>query len=260
MKSLIYNIRFYVLLGTLLVSLSIFLFVSENIHQGILQIIRLQELFAFTSIVYLYFTLLAGPFTYTFTSFPWKKEYLKARRALGVGAFYFALLHSLISFLGMLGGFGGIGFLGGNYLLALSLGLAALVIMFFLTITSFDFAVRKMHFSNWKLLHRLVYIAGFSILIHAVILGTHFADLSQIIPQIIYIATGILILLESQRMEVFLQRFFPFPSHILPLLISLLFFTFYILINFIAFSPENKISFSIHAHHIQVLKQKNSTK
>ncbi len=133
---------------------------------------------------------------------------MKARRALGVSAFYFGLLHGLFAFFGQLGGFAGLGFLSSKYLLAISLSFIALVILFLMTVTSFDFMVAKLTYPKWKFLHRFVYIAGVLILLHALMLGTHFSDLSSTIPQIFFSALAILLLLEANRFDTYLQKKF----------------------------------------------------
>ncbi len=40
--------------------------------------------------------------------------------------------------------------------------------------TSLDYAVDKLGFKNWKLLHRLVYGASAAVLVHVILIGTHF--------------------------------------------------------------------------------------
>src|SRR5579859_5111272 len=138
MLNLFRNIRFYVLLGSVLLSISIFVWAKMIITNQQLQIIRIEQVYAIISLIYLYITLLAGPFCYTFHTFPFKKSYLKARRALGVATFYFAFLHSFLAFFGQLNGFQGFAFLGNSFLIPIVLGFFALIILFFLTVTSFD--------------------------------------------------------------------------------------------------------------------------
>src|SRR6266566_2623848 len=98
MKNLFNNIRFYVLAGSIVLSLAMYLWIIITVPLGISQIAKLVEDYGLISLVYLYLTLLAGPFCYTFRSFLYKGQFLKARRALGVVTFYFAFLHTVISF------------------------------------------------------------------------------------------------------------------------------------------------------------------
>src|SRR5947209_684109 len=128
MQSLLKNIRFYVLTASFLLSVIIYILVKLVIFNNLSQTARMEQFYAFASIICLYFTLLAGPFCYTFRSFPYRKQYVKARRALGVATFYFAFLHTVTSFFGQLDGFAGIGFLDYSYLIAVLLGFVALFI------------------------------------------------------------------------------------------------------------------------------------
>ncbi len=201
MTSLFKNIRFYVLvLSTLLAGL-IFLIVELTIPEGSLQLIRLGQIYALTAVAYIYVALMASPLTKTFTFLPYRGEYIKSRRAIGVAGFFFALLHASIAFFYGLGGFAGLQFLAGKYLLAVSLGFISLVILALLTMTSFDYMIDKMGFSKWKFLQRFIYLGGVFILIHALILGSDFQDLSGMIPQIIFVAVGFLLILEANRID-----------------------------------------------------------
>src|SRR5882762_9080235 len=151
MYSLLRNSRFYVLTSSIIFSLLIYLWAKIYTDDTTLQIIRLEQTYAFLSLIYLYLTLLASPLAYVFPDFPFQKQYVHARRALGVSVFYFALLHSSISFFGQLNGFTGISFFTDTFLPGLIIGFTALIILFLLTITSVDFAVRKLTFHKWKL-------------------------------------------------------------------------------------------------------------
>lgn len=257
MYSLLRNIRFYVLLISILLSGVIYLWVKTAITASELQIIRLEQIYAFISIIYLYVTLLIGPLCYSFRTIPFREHFMKARRALGVAVFYFALLHAAISLFGQLDGFAGIGFLGNTFLIAVILGIIALCILFLLTITSLDIAVGKLTFPKWKLLHRLVYFAGIVTLIHTVMLGTHFSDLSGVIPQISFILLAFLLLLEAPRINIWVSKRYPLPQFtftttIFILIIGVAYFS--ILSPFVSKSG-NSISFDIHAAHKQLAQQ-----
>src|SRR5438105_3682800 len=111
MKFLLHNIRFYILCGSLLLSIFILRWVQTYIPQGQLQTIRLEQIYAFAAIIFLYLALLIGPLCYTFFHIPYRDYILKARRAIGVSSFYFALLHSWIALFQQLQGFAGLNFL-----------------------------------------------------------------------------------------------------------------------------------------------------
>ena len=201
------NVRFYVLLLSFLYSIVLFLAVKAYIPDGSLQIIRLTQLYALSALALLYVSLLIGPATYSFRWIPFRGAIYRSRRAIGVSAFYFSLLHASFAFFGELGGFAGLFYLPGKYLLAVSFSLGALCILTLMAATSFDFMVRKLG-KKWKLLHRFVYLVAVLVLTHALLIGSHFQDLSGIIPRVFLGAFALLLLMEANRFDVFLQRKF----------------------------------------------------
>ncbi len=92
-------------------------------------------------------------------------QVLKFRRPLGLYAFLYAFIHYMI-FIGLDFGFNIAQiipeFREKNYLLA---GLAGLIILTALALTSWRWWMKKMG-KNWKRLHRLVYLAGFMVVLH----------------------------------------------------------------------------------------------
>ncbi len=187
--------------ASILFSLLVFLYVNFTIPILSSKINRLTEVYALTALFFLYITLLATPLTRYFPMLPYRGEYIKARRALGVSACYFALLHASSAFFFNLGGFAGLSFLSNKYIVALSLSFTALLILLILAATANDKAIEKLGFARWKAIHRLVYLAGILTLIHAVMLGTHFAVLSSLIPKIVFSATAFLLILEARRFD-----------------------------------------------------------
>ena len=137
-KDWIKNIRFYVLLLSTVLLMWIYLWVKLFIPEGNLQIVKLTEYYALTTISFLYLSLLTTPLYHAFPKLPGRAQYTKARRALGVSAFFFALMHVYFAFFGQLGGFAGLSFLSTNYLIAISLSTIALLILGLLALTSFD--------------------------------------------------------------------------------------------------------------------------
>ena len=252
-RSLLRNIRFYILAFSVTLSF-VYLVYTFSSFTGSTALIRLEQLFAFTATIFLYLALLAGPFCYTFRSFPYRAKYLKARRAIGVSAFYFAFLHFCITFFYQLGGVGGLSFLSGKYLFAISLSFTALLILASMAATSFDKIIEKMTFPKWKRLHRLVYLASFFILIHVLLLGTHFADLSGWIPQLYFYALLFLLILESQRIDAFFKKRFNFAPQI-GIVTAILIGVFVVSVIY-SFLPQGQIiPIGIHAQHIQLAKE-----
>lgn len=192
------NIRFWVLLFSFCLALGINLFVSTNYPEYI-QPRRLTQFFALASVAYLYLAILTSPLTRAFSGFPYRAQYTKARRAIGVSAFFFAAFHARNSFFNLLGGFEGFFALSGLALIAIIAALFALIILSIMAATSFDYMVDKLTFSRWKALHRFVYLASVLIIFHAVIMGEHFRDLSSAIPIVFIVLIVFLLLLEAKR-------------------------------------------------------------
>ncbi len=253
-NNLFNNIRFYILLFSFSFSLAVYIYITTTVPEGYLQVIKLTQIYALTAVTFLYFTLLASPLTRAFTFLPFRGKYLKSRRALGVSVTYFGLLHAYFAFFHQLGGFAGLGFLDNKYLLAITLSTSALIILVTMAATANEFMVSKLSFPKWKMLHRFVYLAAVFLLIHALMLGTHFQDLSGMIPQIFTVALAILLILEAIRIDNYLQdKFINLPKIGFTLLlviaaILIYFFSFF-------FSETPIISLGIHSAHIQLAKQ-----
>lgn len=171
MKSLFTNVRFYVLVFSFVLSIVENLAVKFFVPNVDRQISVIIAVFAWTSLVYLYITLLAGPITKLFLWLPFRGAYIKARRALGVSVLYFSLLHTGFAFFIYIGGLSAFLSLNPLYLFGLSFGIIALCIFTVMALTSFDSMVRILTFPRWKFIHRFVYLAGFFVLIHALLVG-----------------------------------------------------------------------------------------
>lgn len=260
LKSLLTNLRFYILAFSVVLSGVIYLYVITTHAGGATQLILLEQSYALTAITFLYLALLAGPFCFTFRttlSPKFRAKYLFARRAIGVSAFYFAFIHANLVFFGQLGGFAGLAFLDTTYLVAIFCSGTALMILFLMAITSFDKVITKMTFPKWKALHRFVYLAGILIIIHALLLGTHFSNLSGAIPQLSFVAIAFLLLLEAPRLDKLFAKRINVPQFglgfvLMAVLLSVLFFT---LVNPLFSVSNGGISFDIHAAHKQLAAQ-----
>lgn len=193
----------YVLTG--IIAVVIFLYIHLTVTSSRLEIIRLTQWYALYSTFLLYIALIASPLYSAFPKLPSRVWHINARKAIGNSAFVFALLHGTIAFFFQLGGFAGLFFLTDKYLTAITLSFSALVILCFMFITSFAFFITRLGI-YWKPLHRLVYLACLFILLHALMLGTHFADLSGLIPKIFIYAITILLLLEALRFDKYLNK------------------------------------------------------
>ncbi len=253
MRALFNNIRFYILLISTLLLGGIILYSVTSFNSTTLQLIRINQLTSFASLIYLYLALLPSPLFAVFPHFPLRDKITKARRALGVSAFFFGLIHALIAFFGQLQGFEGLSFLTSRYLIALFLGFLALQILAILALTSFDKMIAKMTFPKWKRLHRLIYVAGILILIHTFMLGTHYADLSETIPQFTFILFSTLLLLEAIKIDGIVRKKY---SVQFPLGVTSGFTLGIIgILYFFSFLSQQGVSLGIHSQHIQIAKE-----
>lgn len=246
MRKLLKNIRFYILLSSLIGSILITVVIKLIIPDGILQTVRLTQFFGFVSLGIFYFALLCGPFCFVFKNFPYKDEYKFSRRALGVSSFYFALLHSCFGFFGQLGGLVGIPFLGETYLWALIPGFIALLVFSLLAATSFDIAIKKMTFLRWKLLHRLIYLGGILAIAHTFLIGSHFNNFSSFFSQISVALFILLLILETIRLNIFLQRKWRrYPAKKIAGVVSIILI---LLFGLVVFGPLKQSTVGIHSH------------
>jgi sulfoxide reductase heme-binding subunit YedZ len=136
--------------------------------------IRTQQVFGLIAVCYWYAALLISPLGYVIGKHRMKRIEF-ARRAIGVSAFYFVLLHGVIALWGQLGGPTELAHLPELFKWSLLAGAGAFVILAMMAATSFDKVVSFMTYRKWKWLHRLVYIGGVLAIFHIWSIGTHLA-------------------------------------------------------------------------------------
>ena len=252
------NIRFHVLAVAIITAVGVYLFISLTVPSGNLQITRLTEIYALLALATLYMTLLISPLYLAFPSLPYRGQALKAQRGLGVSVVLFAVCHVYLAFFKELGGFAGLGFLDRSYLIAISCSASALFILLLMAATSFDYMVRLLG-KKWKPLHRLVYLAGVLILIHASILGSHYISLStSIIAQVTTLAIATLLILEANRFDVSMRkRWNNWPQVGIGLTLVLAMLAF--LPHYFLPAGTTVAGFNVHAEHIQLAQQAQQT-
>ncbi len=242
------NPRFYVLLCSVSLALIVYAIVAVRFPSGSLRITKLTQTYALLALLYLYLALLISPLYETFTHLPYRSLVYKARRGLGVSTFFFASMHAYNAFFNQLGGFLGLPFLPFKYLEAISFSFTAWCILLVMALTSFDFMVQKLGYAKWKRLHRLVYVAAIFILIHALMLGSHFVHLGSYFFQFVFIAVSFLIILEMLRIDRWLaKRFARFSRTNI-----VTFVVFALLIGVYAYTGVVSgagLLLSIHSHH-----------
>ncbi len=207
-SSLLHNIRFYILLFSTLLAVTIFIQTRATIPEESVMIFHLTQYYALTAVTFLYTAVIITPLFALFPQIPFQEHIQKARRAIGVSAFSFSAIHAYLAFFKQLGGFSGLAYLNSTYLLAITLSTLSLLILSLMAATSFDKMIRLLGFKRWKKLHRFVYLAATFITIHALLLGSHFQNLSTAIPKIFLIALVFLLVLESIRFSKYLRSRF----------------------------------------------------
>lgn len=197
-SSLLDNVRFYILAASVLASLAILAWLRLQTSDSQLWLIRTEQLYGYIAIGYWYVALVLSPLSKVTGMRGPIPLFLFSRRAIGVSAAYFALLHTGISFWGQVGGPAGISLLPSRFDWALGMGVVMLVILLLMAATSFDRVIRFMTFRRWKMLHRLTYIGGVLAIFHVWLIGTHIAY--PWVQQIAYAALVVLFGLEAWRL------------------------------------------------------------
>lgn len=199
------NSRLLIYFVTFSVIIVIYTYFSATIPSESLRTIRITQTFGLIALLYLYLALLQTPLYHAFPFLPGRAQWRHARKALGISAWVFAVLHGSNAFFNQLGGFNGIQFLSNTYRVPLVLSSVALLILSVMAVTSLSFLVAKLG-SYWKPVHRLVYLAGFLILIHAMMLGTHFHSIHSSIPTVVISLISLLLILQGIRIDSYFQQ------------------------------------------------------
>jgi hypothetical protein len=103
LKTLTSNSRFYILLSSFLISLLVISDLRLNFASDQLFYIRSEQVFGLLAMVYWYIALIISPLKSVIGTHSLRQATF-ARRAIGVSAAYFVLLHAVIATWGQLGG------------------------------------------------------------------------------------------------------------------------------------------------------------
>lgn len=116
-----------------------------------------------TTLLILLVTLWISPLRAIFPKSRLLKLIVRHRRMMGVSCFVYALLHLTIYLLD----YTTLAVMLENFTRPFIIsGALAFIILLAMAITSTNWAVKKMGFKNWKILHRLVYLAVFLVFLH----------------------------------------------------------------------------------------------
>ncbi len=137
--------------------------------------IAARQLYGLTAFGFLLGACIIGPLAAVFPRLPLKAVLLSARRAVGVGAFVFAVLHAACYLGPTLSQDWRRMFAPGTLWVAgLAGGALALLDLSLLAWTSRDQVVKAMGGERWKKLHRTVYVVTPVVFLHALLVGADF--------------------------------------------------------------------------------------
>lgn len=138
-------------------------------------LIGCRQLFGLWSLAFLLGSITLGPLTSVVPRIPFKSELMYGRRAVGVCAAIFAVLHvACYAWSLLLRDWREIYTPGALWVAGLIIGLVAMVDLMVLALTSRDASVKRMGGRKWKQLHRTVYAALVLTLIHSWLVGADF--------------------------------------------------------------------------------------
>ncbi len=250
------SIRFFILLFSVFLSALIFIYAYID-FKGSTQLIKLTQLYAFIALLFLYAALIIEPLQYSFKQIlPFNTALSKTKSALGVAAFYFAFLHFCIAFFGQLGGFSGLFYLSERYFIGVTFSFIALSSLFFMAVVSFLEMFRKVTEKKLRRFHWVFYVAGLLVIIHMLMLGTHFSNLSSVIPVLFYAGVALLLLLESLRLDGTIRKRVPkYPKIGMSFVSTVLALVFVFAVYFAPSEDGTGAGLNVHAEHLRQMQE-----
>jgi sulfoxide reductase heme-binding subunit YedZ len=134
-----------------------------------------RQLYGLWALGLLVASMLLGPLTSVLPWMPFKVSLMYGRRAVGVSALMFAILHIAVYIWSVLRrNWQELYTPGVLWVAGLIVGMLAFSDMIALAVTSRDASVKKMGGRKWKRLHRTVYVVLGLVLLHALFVGADF--------------------------------------------------------------------------------------
>lgn len=165
------GVRLYIALGIALLTFHIWWW-AHRVYSGTeLLIPRLHEAYGWASLVCLVVAMAVGPAYKLIPRLPGAALMRDARRMIGIGAAWFAILHASVAYLGAFQAINPLQ-LTVLYQQGFVIGGGALLILIVLAATSFNAAMRSLGVW-WFRIHRLVYPAAALAVWHAFMIGVH---------------------------------------------------------------------------------------
>ncbi len=166
------------------------------------------KLFGLAASAFLYLSLVPSPLYEIFPELPGRVIFQRAKKALGISAFFFALVYgALFGFMLSEGSMGLPASWNVKETMFLGTGLGAFFILAILAITSIK-AIKQRIRPWWKMLHRFVYLAGGLSAIHLA-LFTSFSSQSHAVRVGSFVLIEGLWLIQLIRFDRFIRLHFP---------------------------------------------------
>lgn len=138
-------------------------------------LVAARQLYGLWSLALMLVSMLLGPLTSVLPWLPFKASLMYGRRAVGVAALMFAVLHVVTYLWAVLRrNWRELYTPGILWVVGLILGVIVLSDMIALGLTSRDAAVKKMGGRKWKRLHATIHVALGFVLVHALFVGADF--------------------------------------------------------------------------------------
>lgn len=241
--------------GSFLYAIIAYVIIYTTISSPITQTIRLEQVYALTALSLLYTILITKPLQVFFPENVLVKQLAAVRKYLTLSVIFFAVIHASLAFFGQLGGFNGLFFLSSTYLIAIGLSFTGLLLLLPVVFLLYY----KHPLPSYLLIvsDRLLSGIGLLILIHALMLGSHFIDLMKFIPQIFTVLIAVYVLLEALRIDRWLRSILRIPVTVGPVFsIALIGMCWY---GFLMFQSSGSLALGIHASHLDAMMNDDST-
>jgi sulfoxide reductase heme-binding subunit YedZ len=176
----------------------LYYYVSYIIPDEATALAALARFYGLTALFMVLLVLIPGMVSVYFPGFAFNELLIYSRRALGISTFFFAFFHSVIDyFYSLSGSIQFIYFLSEDKLISIIFSIIAFIVIFLMTITSFDKVVAQMGYKKWKFLHRFIYPAAILILFHTFMIGAHFINPHSPLPLFVMTLALTFVLLEA---------------------------------------------------------------
>jgi DMSO/TMAO reductase YedYZ heme-binding membrane subunit len=189
-RQLFKNSRFYIVTGSVLLSLIIFFLLNITIVDNRVRGIRLQEIYGLGAVLYWYVVLLISATAKVITKKAWMAKLLFMRRAIGAMVTYFVALHVWL--------------LPAIFRFSLISGSFAALVLLIMAALSIDKIVAMTRFKYWRFVSRISYLAGIAAVLHIWLIGSHVA--SAVLQLVAFQALILLFSIEAWRLYIQLKK------------------------------------------------------